>query len=459
MPSSALIQLVATGATDEYFTSNPDISYYKYIYKKHTRFSMESIKTSFDGKEPELNSLFDILRLKIPRHGDLLSDLQFVFTFPEVYSSDILRFRWIQNAGPLFIRKADMYIGSFGRSLDTIYGEWLIIWNELTMSVNQKNGYDRMVGNVQHMLNPKITTPSLIVNKNRNLTYSYYPKSNILSDIPSIPSTTVVIPLPFYFTKDPALSIPLCALQGNEVFFTLETENIENLYQIYDTINKIYISPLYYNKLYGTNITINDFVKTIQIKPYVECKYVYLEEEERRLVTTNKINNTFIVENLYKKDIIVSDNVINIDLNLSTPVKEIIWIIRRNDYRNYNTPSNFTASNHEILNLEILKTAKILWNKSNERVESKDSVFFGKIQPYQHHTNIPKLGIYCYNFCLFPEKINPSGFFNPSGKYPISTILQLEMEKYENLEYEIIIYVKTYNILYIIGGMGGLKFA
>jgi hypothetical protein len=459
MPSSALIQLVAVGNSDEYFTSNPSMSYYKYIYRKHSRFSMESVKITFESKAPFLNKNEDISRIKIPRHGDLLTDLHFVFTFPNVYSDDNLRFRWIHNAGPLLIKKSDIYIGSFGRAIDTIYGEWLLIWNELTMSANKKQSYDRMVGNLQHMINPRTLTSSIVLGRNKKISYAYYPYSTKTSSIPSIKETTVVIPMSFYFTKDSKLSLPLCALQTNEVYVTIETENIENLYQIYDKENDIYVSPTYYNKKYGTNITINDFVKTTDINPYFECKYVYLDENERKMVSLNKQNHTFIVEHLYKKDIEVVDNTINIELNLHNPIKELIWILRRRDWKDYNTPHNYTASIHETSDLEILKKAKILWNRSNERVEEKDAVYFGKIQPYQHHTNIPKTGIYCYSFSIYPEKWYPSGHFNPSGKYSISTNLQLQVDKYNDLEYEVIVYAKMYNILYISGGLGGFKWS
>lgn len=459
MPSSALIQLVAKGSSDDYFTSNPEISYYKYVYKNHTRFSMESIKVSFEGKAPTLKDTQDISRVKIPRHGDLLSDVHMIFTFPDVYSDDKFKFRWIQNASILMIKKADIYIGSFGRAIDTIYGEWLLIWNELTMTRNKKDGYDKMVGNQQHMINPRILNSSIIVGRNHNVSYAYYPKSDKSSNTPSIRSTTVIVPLPFYFTKDPKLSLPLCALQLNETYITFETENIENLYQIYDDDIQMYVSPSFYNQKYGTNININHFVKTTEINPYLECKYVYLDEIERKSITLNHQNNSFLVEHLYRKDIEVIDNTINIDLDLNSPVKELIWIVRRSDWKNYNTPFNLTASIHETKDLEILKTAKILWNRSNERVEQKDAVFFGKIQPFQHHTNVPKTGIYCYSFCIYPEKYVPSGHFNPSGKYPISTTLQLQLDKYDDLQYEVVVYGKIYNILYILGGLGGFKFS
>ena len=109
---------------------------------------------------------------------------------------------------------------------------------------------------------------------------------------------------------------------------------------------------------------------------------------------------------------------------------------------------------------EILKNAKILWNRSNERVEEKDAVFFNKIQPYIHHSNIPKEGIYCYSFALSPEKWQPTGYYNPGGKFPINTSITFEInENVKDKVFYVDVYVLQYNIFEIIGGMGGFKFS
>ena len=44
-----LLQLVAYGAQDVYLTGNPQITFFKTIYKRHTNFSHESVQQIFDG--------------------------------------------------------------------------------------------------------------------------------------------------------------------------------------------------------------------------------------------------------------------------------------------------------------------------------------------------------------------------------------------------------------------------
>ena len=461
MPASPLIQLISVGQIDDYFSTNPQISYFKYAYKRHTRFAMESLKITFDGTEPTFKSSDnDSYRLKVPRHGDLLLDMNLVFKFPNVYSDSNFRFRWVENAGVLFIKKAELFLGGYARAIDTLYGEWLTIWNELTMSSARQNSHSNLVGNVAELTNPFLKQKTIQYINNR-VSYTYYPESDLNSETPSIESRKVSIPLPFYFTKNPALALPLCALQTNEIILRIETENVENLYTIYDDILDKHISSAYYNQRHNTNISINTFVKetTISIEPYAECKYAYLDNDERAMISLNKRNNEFLIENIYRKNTEIVDGSSTIELNLSTPVKEIIWTTRRRDYRNYNSVTNYTLEVPNNNNKSILKTAKILWNRSNERVEEKEAFYYNKIIPYQHHTNVPKQGIYCYSFALNPEKTQPSGYFNPSGKYPISTNVYITCDTESNLEFEITFWVISYNILHLIGGQGSLKFA
>jgi hypothetical protein len=464
MPASPLIQLVAIGQVDQYLSLTPQLSYFKYVYKRHTRFALDNLKLNFDGKSPELSKNTHRCTIKIPRHGDLLTNTCLVLSMPDIYSNDDLRFRWIENFGTLLIKQADIFVGSLGRSLNPIYGEWMLIWNELTLSPSKLHKYNQITGNTSDYLNPRLANSQIVIKKNNQIEYAYYPSSNKeTSNTPSIKSKLISIPLQFYFSKNPSLAIPLCALQTSEVIITIDIESVEKLYQIYDkdyinndgSLGK-YISSSFYNSKYNTDINIKTFTKRTDLNAYIEAQYVYLNEIERKLITVNRRNNIFLIENIYKKDIEIAEITKNIELDLSVPIKELVWTLKRRDYANFNLNTTYTDDNNHIMN-----TCKILWNKSNERVEEKDHIFFGKIQPYQHHSSIPKDGIYCYSFALYPEKWQPSGYYNPGGKFPINTLIQIGIneEFKNNIDYEVTVYAIQYNIFEIIGGMGGFKFS
>ena len=136
MPVAPLIQLVSIGQVDQYLSLTPQLSYFKYEYKRHTRFALDNLKLSFDSTTvPTLGKENKCIK-KIERHGDLLSNLTLVVRIPEINipENKDYRFRWIDNYATLLIKKAELFVGSQGVAINTLYGEWMVIWNELTMS-------------------------------------------------------------------------------------------------------------------------------------------------------------------------------------------------------------------------------------------------------------------------------------------------------------------------------------
>ena len=98
-------------------------------------------------------------------------------------------------------------------------------------------------------------------------------------------------------------------------------------------------------------------------------------------------------------------------------------------------------------------TAKLQLN-GHDRFSTRISKYFNYLQPYQHHTGYPKLGINCYSFALNPEEHNPTGTCNMSRID--SCILRLE----NNItNAKISIYAINYNVLRIMSGMGGLAYS
>ena len=461
MPITPLIQLVSVGQVDQYLSLTPQLSHFKYVAKRHTRFALDNLKLNFDSTTiPRLGNSENVCIKKIERHGDLLTNLSLVLRIPEINSDPTLRFRWIDNYATLLVKKAEIFVGSQGIAINTLYGEWMVIWNELTLTPEKQHKYNLTTGNTPDSLNPTRSNRTITITKNNNIQYQYYPEN------PSIESKQVIIPLPFYFTKNPALAIPLCALQTNEVILRIEFENVEKLYQVYDKeydnglnlpLGK-YVSSQYYNSKYPNKISINTFAKPEQLDldAHIEAQYVYLNETERKLITVNRRNNQFLVENVYHKSTDTNSITTNISLDLSTPVKEIIWVLKDTESNNnFNSHTTYTYNNKNIL-----KTAKILWNRSNERVEEKDAIFFNKLQPYLHHSSVPKEGIYCYSFGLNPEKWQSTGYYNPGGRFSISTSLLLNVDgELSGRSIGIDVYILQYNIFEILGGMGGFKFS
>lgn len=466
-----LLQLIAVGQIDEFMSINPELSFYQYVYKRHTNFSMESRQLTFQ-KNPVLttNKLSNIYECTISRYGDLLSEIYFCFTLPDIYSSEHYKFKWVNKVGNIFVKKASVYID--GVLIDQVTSEWMNIWNELTLSNTENTKYDTMIGNVPEMFNPQLNYNRVSI-KNNKFIYHYYPNSSKNNPEPSIKSRKIIVPLNFWFTKNPSLSLPLLRLQFSVVSIKIEIESSERLYQVFSNDLEKYISPEYYNELYGDNININTFANSLSIFPYIEANYVFLADDERNtLFLRPKL--TYMVEQLTVNTTqnipSISNASHNISININNPTKELIWTIKRDDYLKFNEFHNFTPDIPESKN-GILNKAIIRFN-SNNRIEEKSAEYFNMIQPYQHHKNIPKQGIYCYSFALYPEKEFISGYYNAAlvktnlllylnGNYNndlINSKLSSMGKNPYTFNYLVITYSLNYNIFEIVGSQAGMKF-
>ena len=466
-----LLQLIAVGQVDEFLTVNPELSFYQYVYKRHTNFAMESRNLIF-LKKPMLtpNSVSNVAECTISRYGDLLGEVFFCFTLPDIYSSDKYRFQWIKNVGNYVVKNASVYID--GIKIDQTTGEWMSVWNELTsQSGDDKN--DKMIGNLPEMQTPRLSKDRVTIVNNKFI-YFYYPESSKDSGgTPSIGSRQIVVPLKFWFTKKPSLALPLLRLQFNEVTIKIEIESSEMLYQVFSPDLGMYVSPAYYNELYEDNITINTFAKDgFDLNSYIEANYIFLGEDERNTLAM-KSKLTYLVEqlNINMAQAVpkssTTTNIVNLLVNI--PTKEIIWTLRRDDYLKYNDFMNYSADIPGT-NRGILDRAQLHFSKKS-RFEEKPAEYFNMIQPYQYHSKIPSQGIYSYSFSLYPEKELLSGYYNAGcvttemylyvkSEYNndiINTALAKMGEAQYDFEYLVNTYCVCYNIFEIIGSQVGMK--
>ena len=140
-----LIQLQTYGAANQYLMGNPQITFWKVVYKRHTNFSMEHIEVPFDKLQELSYGSTTKLRSKVPRHADLISKMYLSFIIPGIKSSSTYSVRLIQNFASSLIVSANLYIG--GQSIEKIYGEWIHIYHNLFMNEDKRKMYEDMTGN------------------------------------------------------------------------------------------------------------------------------------------------------------------------------------------------------------------------------------------------------------------------------------------------------------------------
>ena len=477
MPGGVM-QLVAVAAQDQFITGSPDMSYFKQVYKRHTNFSMESVHQLFDSK-PVLKLGTSTYTCRINRVADLLREVYLSYILPDIYSTDKFRFRWIKNISHYIIKRCSVYIDT--QLIDELWGEWMDVWNELTLSTDHYVNVNRMMGNTSEFYNPTTLEPYVVIDNN-NLSYSNYP---IGTSSPSISGKRFYVPIPFWFTKNPGLALPLVALQYQNIDIVFEFRGREELYQIYDNINLEYISPVEYRKRYPEQSTVKvnnditgninlenrdvslerflvpvgssyaDTTPLVDIDAYLECNFVFLDEDERRTLALK--TNDYLVERVQRIEDGGINNIATTDLIIQNPVKEFVWVYQRNDITSYNDWSNYTDSLTNISTTPILSTAKFMWN-GMDRIADKPPEYYNYIQPYQHHTRNPRDGIYVYSFSIFPEKMQPSGSFNASSINKIQMYHTTKIPT-NSYNYNVIIFSKYYNVFRVMSGSGAMVFA
>ena len=421
--AGGLMQLVAYGTQDMYITGNPQVTFFKAVFRRYTNFSIESIKQNFSGN-------IDFGRritCTISRNGDLINRLLIEIKLPTLQkitgeTNNIYGQGWVDEIGHAIIKSVELEIG--GQLVDKHYSEWFSIWNDLTLSGGQREGYNKMIGN--------ITSTQPIYNTDYSETKFY-------------------IPLLFWFSRNPGTALPLIALQYHEVKINLELNSLSNvlLEQRTDTSTG------------WTKPTSNPTVNIVSCNLFVD--YIYLDTDERKRFA--QANHEYLIEQVQQTgdEAVNTATSLDLKLTLNHPVKELIWIFHSDtalsnlQYFNYTNYSS-TQTSRGIYNQQgknNIESAKLLLN-GHDRFSSRKGTYFNLVQPYQHHTSIPTSpGINVYSFAITPEDSQPSGTCNFSRIDNAS----LSMNFNGSVTGKIRVYAVNYNILRIMGGMGGLAYS
>ena len=315
--AGALMQIVAYGAQDLFLTGTPEITYWKVSYRRHTNFAMESIEQTFQGQADFGRRVSAILS----RNGDLAYRTYLQVTLPEINqdmanSTNAARYgngvyaRWLDYIGEQLISQVEVEIG--GQRIDRQYGDWMHIWNQLTMSAEQRRGYFKMIGHTTQLT--YITDPQF-ADIAGPCAASGGP-AQVCAPRKALPETTLYIPLLFWFCKNPGLALPLIALQYHEVKINLDIRPIgECLWAVRtltETSGTQSVSLAYQQSLVAASLYID---------------YIFLDTDERRKMAQNP--HEYLIEQLqFTGDESVGSSSNKLKLNFNHPCKELIWVVQ-----------------------------------------------------------------------------------------------------------------------------------
>jgi hypothetical protein len=308
----ALMQLVAYGAQDVFLTGTPEITFWKVSYRRHTNFAMESIEQTFSGQA----DFGRRVTCTISRNGDLAYRTYLQVTLPEINQSmagtnEGVYARWMDFIGEQLVAQVEVEIG--GQRIDRQYGDWMHIWNQVTLTSEQQRGYYKMIGNTTQLT--YITDPTF-ADINGPCAAAGGP-AQVCAPRKALPETTLYIPLLFWFCRNPGLALPLIALQYHEVKINLDLRPIgECLWAVRSltdtTGNTVSSVQPYQQSLVAASL-------------YVD--YIFLDTDERRKMAQNP--HEYLFEQLqFTGDESVGSSSNKIKLNFNHPCKELIWVVQ-----------------------------------------------------------------------------------------------------------------------------------
>lgn len=181
MSGGGLTQVASKGVQDVYLTYAPQVTFFKIVYRRYTDFAVECMEQSFQNQ----TSFGRRLTSCIQRNADLISGGYFVFTLPAIeadVTSGAHDVHWVNSIGHAIINQVQITIG--GQCIDTQYGEWMEVWEELT------NTYEH---DFAELVGKRYTIAQLIEDAKNELIY--------------------YVPLQFWWCRNPGLALPLIALQ------------------------------------------------------------------------------------------------------------------------------------------------------------------------------------------------------------------------------------------------------
>jgi len=378
------MQLVAYGAQDIYLTGNPQITFFKVVYRRHTNFSMEAIEQTWNG-----SSTSGRCTATISRNGDLVHRMYFEITHT-VTDTDC------DNPGASWITDVELEIG--GQKIDKHTGLWMECWAELTEP------------------NPSGTT---LVGATAGLTLgTIFQKMSLMGGVNTtqdLVDQTSLVPLQFWFCRNPGLALPLIALQYHEVKVIL-------------------------NHTLSTNFTTGD--------QKLWCDYIYLDTDERRRFA--QVSHEYLIEQVQEGSLTTGTG----ELNFNHPVKELVW-----------TASTKLLSGGTAASVPLAGNYQLKLN-GHDRFAARNFRYFTRTQIWEHHSGAGGLdsdsagaagrfddSIGVYSFALKPEEHQPSGTCN------FSRIDNARLECTVTTAAIDTIFAVNYNVLRIMSGMGGLAYS
>lgn len=472
MPGGTLQLSIYNSNPIDFTMKNPDITFYKSVFKRYAHFSNDNVEVYFN-KEPELSFNKPIVMTsRLDKIGHLLNDVYLAVSIPNIYN--LQNIQAIDDFAINILDKVSIQIGN-----DIIHefdSDWINIF------------YNRYVSNEKY----------------RELKNMVNPLNSNNPNIFLFNKQTLYVWLPFFFSRDPSIGIPLYNLEYHAIYINIQLKPIQYWFTIKPNGLRIPIRNIGDIKMntnetfkFHLNINISFFDKPL-------LKYITFNRYEKIIEQVQVIH----IKGIYKKNV-------RIPIYSKKAIKEFFIIsyrednLNRNTHNNYSNYENYKKSGDLSMPLNYLSSEyntfeylkQLYYEKNMEfvpnilddiqlyidekpRFHVLKSNYLRLVQSFQNNMNFQENNnyIYYYTFSNNPIEIQPSGTLNlgritktefeinlsmTPPKKPLNTnlfgnLVETNQNTDNTLDYAwtygIKVYLVNYNVLKIFGGMADIQF-
>ena len=516
MTGGGLLSLIAYGTQNVLLSGNPQMTYFYKAFRRYTHFSMENVTTTMDGPNELFFDQKILLRAKIQRVGDLLSDMYFTFRLPDIYSKYVppsvqrtnqYQFQWVRYIGAAIINNAAFFVG--GQKIQEFDGAYLMTRARADYDADSFQKWRILIGDVPELIDP---AKGIYAGGTNATGYPHVFRDSTQpaggqANRPSIFGQDIHVPLSFWFSEATSQALPLVGLQYHDCEVQITLNPINQLYTYLDAsgfrvapnfrMNAPTSDILMNIPVYGTTLDLSGQIKYFltdhgttppimnqwYLNPRIQSTYIYLPSDEQKLFATTPLSYVFNqitpypFQGLYNRQVL--------DLDTHNPLTRLLFFTQRsdttsrNDFANItnwwnfpyppyhptpgNTPMNVSAFSSGIFvpqgQMNILRAIRVLCD-GNEIQEEKTIDYFTKIIPWRFNSGQPKTLVPIYSFALHSPTPQPCGSLNSS----LIRNFQVEVDVFPlpsgtTYTYNLTIYVESLNFFEVTSGMGGVKYA
>ena len=292
MSSGSVLQLQSN--ENVVFVRNPQITYFKSVYRRHTKFAIvDHLQTSatpknhFDGTEGEI-------RFSFPSQGDLLSQISLQINKRDELSNFPGTPRHIpSDITTKLFKEIKLFHDDIPDPIDSLRSEYINFYS----SLNNKKSINATYDIIEDEL--------VCVNGNNHQQMSLC--GGVINSLyhtgnkPVFKKLNIILPIPFSFTKNTGTALPLFMLTDRQKF------NIE--------ITNMASAGLEAVNLFNNGVTTPPSEQISAFKYSLIYKFIYLSEEEKRRFKSS--NQDYLLEKVKYK----SSNQIGINTSTNINIK------------------------------------------------------------------------------------------------------------------------------------------